>query len=81
MPATVESPSARRDSTFTYDDSCQLQPAEMERLRAENLSRSSRSSEHLRNDSVDSGIGAPQSFHHSTSLLSMKRVRDNLKNS
>lgn len=63
MPATIETHSSTevspdsRDSAFSYDTTPALPPAEMDRLRGTAMSRSS---EHLRTDSVDSGVGCPQ---------------------
>lgn len=53
----LEGMAQRRDSTFDYDHTApseRLQQEEMYRLRATALSRSS---EHIRTESVDSGIG------------------------
>ena len=76
MPATIEvnstselSPS-RRDSTFTYEPG-QSSAAEMDRLRIALLSRST---EHVRTESVDSGIGDNPPGVRCPLPLAMKRV-------
>ena len=82
MPAIIESSTEistaanRRDSTFTYEPASPSAPPsaeEMERLRA------TRSSEHLRTDSVDSGIEQPQVLLQAPAVRHIKRVSSKKK--
>ena len=79
MPTIVENHSTenqdiiqeRRDSTFTYEEERRDSSltADMDRLSL------SRSTDHLRTDSLDSGIGAPISFQAPAGVaLAMKRT-------
>lgn len=68
MPTTVEEnspPMERRNSTFSYS------PAEMDRFRSSVMSRST---EHIRTESIDSGIGSPVAFATPGIAVAMKRV-------
>lgn len=71
----IEVSSERRDSTFTYDHSA---AEEMDGLRG--TATLSRSSEHFRHESVDSGIGGMAA--HATDInLAMKRCESDLTHS